>query len=103
MKINVRPLDDDKSKGWHDDNGRFCLPLSFGYYVKFPMKNDKAPIFMAWYHNSPVGGSSSYGSTVQIAQDHHQRRVLSEVDGVEVPEGWELVPKAPAPPQVSSK
>nr|WP_250808447.1 hypothetical protein [Neorhizobium tomejilense] len=77
--LRVKPLDEDKTVGWTDDKERFCLPLSAGYYIKFPKKDDLTPTYMAWFYHEPVGGSSKYTNTVGIAQDHHRRRILMSV------------------------
>jgi hypothetical protein len=81
-EISVRPLDENKTVGWTDGNGRFCLPLSFGYYIKFPKKDDTSSMFMAWFYHDPIGGSSDYKETKRMAQEHHKRRILSSVDPV---------------------
>lgn len=87
VRMAVRPLDESKTTGWTDDKGRFCLPLSSGYYIKFPIEHDPTQLFMAWYHNDPIGGSSDYKETKRLAQEHHQRRILASVELVtEVPE-----------------
>jgi hypothetical protein len=79
-RVAVKRLDESKTVGWTDDKGRYCLPLSVGYYIKFPIKDDPTQLFMAWHHNDPVGGSSDYKETKRIAQDHHRRRILESVD-----------------------
>ena len=78
--LRVRPLDETKNVGWMDEKGRFCRPLSCGYYVKFPAKDDPGPMFMAWHFTQPLGGSASYKETLLIAQEHHRRRVLGSLD-----------------------
>lgn len=80
MRVAIRPLDESKNVGWTDDKGRFCLPLSDGYYIKFPIEHDPTQLFMAWHHNDPVGGSSDYKETKRLAQEHHKRRILKSVD-----------------------
>jgi hypothetical protein len=80
MRVAVKPLDEGKTVGWADDKGRFCLPLSAGYYIKFPIKDDPTQLFMAWYHNDPVGGSSDYKETKRLAQEHNKRRILEAVE-----------------------
>lgn len=78
-QVVVKPLREDRNVGSHDERGRFCLPLSAGYYIKFPKKEDQVEMYMAWYHDDPVGGSSNYKETIRIAQEHHRRRVLSHI------------------------
>lgn len=78
-QVDVKPLREDRNVGSHDERGRFCLPLSAGYYVKFPKKEDQVEMYMAWHHDDPVGGSSNYKETIRIAQEHHRRRVLSHI------------------------
>jgi hypothetical protein len=80
MRVAVKRLDESKTVGWTDDKGRFCLPLSAGYYIKFPIKHDPTQLFMAWYHNDVVGGSSDYQETKRLAQEHHKRRILESVE-----------------------
>jgi len=85
--IKVKPLNEDKDTGWHDDNGRFCLPMSDGYYIKFPKNGDKHSLVAVWYHNTPIGGAALHKDAKRIAQDHHEHRILSalsdEVDEAE--------------------
>ncbi len=80
VRVVVKPLDESRTVGWTDDKGRFCLPLSSGYYVKFPLKDDPTQLFMAWYHNDPVGGSSDYKETKRLAQEHNKRRILAAIE-----------------------
>lgn len=84
VRVAVKPLDESKNVGWSDDKGRFCLPLSNGYYIKFPLKTDGSQLFMAWHHNDPIGGSSDYKETKRLAQEHNKRRILEAVELVAV-------------------
>lgn len=99
--LKVRPLDESKNTGWTDENERFCLPLSAGYYIKFPKKDEPTQMFMAWFHHDPIGGSSSIAETRKLAQEHHQRRILAciEIEPAPTPRpdvaGWQPIETAP--------
>ena len=77
LKLDVKALDETDNVGWTDGKGRFCLPLSAGYYVQFPGKDDPSPIYMAWFYTDMVGGSSDFRETKRLAQEHHKHRILS--------------------------
>jgi hypothetical protein len=76
-EVAVKALDEEKTQGWMADDGRFCLPMSFGYFIKFPKDDDKTQTFMAWHYHEPVGGSSSIKTVRELAQEHHRRRIRS--------------------------
>ncbi|NTF16830.1 hypothetical protein G6L37_00125 [Agrobacterium rubi] len=78
--VKVKPLDESKTKGWTDDKGRFCLPLSCGYYIAFPKHDEKSPLYMAWHHSEMVGGAGKREEAVGLAQEHHNRRILYSVE-----------------------
>lgn len=73
--VKVKPLDVSKKDGWTDSKGEFCLPLSDGYYIKFPKHKDG--LFGLFFHGELISAASKQSDVQQIAQDHHRHRIIS--------------------------
>lgn len=73
--VAVKALDESKTQGWSDDKGRFYLPLSDGYYIKFPKDDDG--LYGAWFYSDPIGVYSKRRDAIKAAQKHHETRILS--------------------------
>ena len=73
--IKVKPLDISRNDGWTDVKGDFCLPLSEGYYIKFPKKN--GDLFRLYFHGDLISGASQRSDILQAAQDHHRYRIVT--------------------------
>jgi hypothetical protein len=75
--IKVKPLDVTRKDGWTDDKGEFCLPLSDGYYIKFPKTKDA--LFGLYFHGDLISAASKHADVLQIAQDHHRYRIVTSL------------------------
>ena len=75
--IKVKPLDVERKDGWTDGKGDFCLPLSEGYYIKFPKKDGE--LFGLYLHNDLISAASQRSDILQIAQDHHRYRIVTSL------------------------
>lgn len=75
--VKVKPLDEGRKTGWTDDKGEFCLPLSDGYYIKFPKTSDG--LFGLFFHGELISAASKHVDVVKIAQNHHRHRIISSL------------------------
>jgi hypothetical protein len=78
--VKVKPLDVSKKDGWTDSSGEFCLPLSDGYYIRFPKQSDG--LFGLFFHGELISAASERAAVVQIAQDHHRYRIIHSLAGM---------------------
>ena len=55
----------------------FCLPLSDGYFIKYP--REKGGLFGLFFNGQLISAAAKRQDVLQVAQDHHRYRIISSL------------------------